>query len=126
MARDWEPGQGKVKTNPLPLPVSEPSDAARAKADQLTAARGRVLLTAVSALMARDDGWVRAVPQGLEDMCYLKYKFTGGSWKGHYVMVVGKVWDIEQLFALLLQKVDETVRGERKPTLDRYHSGGDA
>jgi hypothetical protein len=76
---------------------------------------------ALSNLLVRDDGWIRAIPDGEGKSAYLKWKFTRGTFAGHYVMVVVDPWDWEDGFRMLEAKIRNCYAGNRKPTRDRAY-----
>lgn len=74
---------------------------------------------ALCELLMRDDGWLRAIPDGEGNTAYLKWKFTRGQFSGSYVMVVVRPWEHTMGFTLLLDKIRDCYEGLRKPTRDR-------
>jgi hypothetical protein len=76
---------------------------------------------ALSNLLLRDDGWVRAIPDGAGKTAYLKWKFSRGQFAGSYVMVVVRPWDWEDGFRMLEAKIDNCYAGNRRPTPDRSY-----
>lgn len=73
---------------------------------------------ALAELLARDDGWLRIVPQEFGAVAYFKWKFSRGPHKNRYVMF--RCDDMNYTAALwgLWQKVREVDRGERTPAYD--------
>ncbi len=74
---------------------------------------------ALSDLLMRDDGWLRAIPDGEGKTAYLKWKFTRGQFAGSYVMVVVQPWNWPDGFRMLETKILNCYAGIRKPTKDR-------
>jgi len=77
-------------------------------------------IAALQELLLRNDGWLRASPDGNGKVCYIKWKFTGGPYAGCYVMVVSAPWEWDTSVELLLQKIREVYYGTRRPTKDNY------
>ncbi len=75
--------------------------------------------SALSHLLMRDDGWLRAIPDGAGKAAYLKWKFTRGKFSGSYVMVVVHSYEWPMGFTLLTDKIEDCYAGLRKPTKDR-------
>jgi hypothetical protein len=69
-------------------------------------------------LVDRFDGWLRIVSDGDTGQVYIKWKFTRGHWRGHYVMAVVQYWQLGYGFQLLLDKLAAVEEGTFKPTLD--------
>jgi hypothetical protein len=95
----------------------------RALAVVEAATDGKTVLAvqALSNLLLRDDGWLRAIPDGEGKTAYLKWKFTRGQFAGTYVMVVVQPWNWEVGFRMLQGKIDNCYAGSRKPTPDRSY-----
>lgn len=70
-------------------------------------------------LLQRGDGWVRMTGTLDGKTYYLKYKFSDGDHKGHYVMSVVPPELLPWGLVLLYTKVGEVDRGERTPALDK-------
>jgi hypothetical protein len=85
-------------------------------AEQRTIGVGK---SALSHLLLRDDGWLRAIPDGAGKAAYLKWKFTRGKFSGSYVMVVVHAYEWPMGFTLLTDKIEDCYAGLRKPTKDR-------
>jgi hypothetical protein len=83
--------------------------------------RGERPPPALSELLLRDDGWLRAIPDGTGKTAYLKWKFTRGKFAGTYVMVVVRPWDWQDGFRMLQAKIENCYAGNRKPTPDRSY-----
>jgi hypothetical protein len=69
----------------------------------------------------RDDGWLRAIPDGEGKTAYLKWKFSRGKFAGCYVMAVVRPWDWADGFRMLEAKILTCYSGSRKPTPDRAY-----
>lgn len=78
---------------------------------------------AFSALLLRNDGWLRVIPCGDGKLNYFKWKYNRGQHRGKYVMFVGAYSDWSGGLLGLYEKVTEVDTGTRKPALDSY--GGD-
>lgn len=76
-------------------------------------------LPALAQLLHRGDGWVRMVGDLDGKNLYLKYKWTGGEWRNHYVMAVVMLETLSFGLGLLLAKVQQVDIGVRRPTPDR-------
>lgn len=74
---------------------------------------------ALCELLMRDDGWLRAIPDGEGKTAYLKWKFSRGRFAGHYVMVVIHPVDYRVGFTMLWDKIEDCYTGHRRPTKDR-------
>lgn len=77
--------------------------------------------TILDPLVVRDDGWLRMVPDTLDDKLYFKWKFTRGRWTGYYAMSVVTLSEAKLGIELLLRKLDKIDRGEMRPALDTFH-----
>jgi hypothetical protein len=75
-------------------------------------------MTSLTSLLVRNDGWLRACPDGDSTLVYLKWKFTGGKWAGHYVMVLVYYWQLDYGLSLLLDKIAAVEEGAKRPTRD--------
>ncbi len=96
---------------PSPLPASSVETEVR---DLAVLDTGAALL----ALLARGDGWVRATSDLDLKNLYLKYKYTSGTWRGHYVMVVTTPDMLQWGMQLLLYKTHQADSGELRPSKD--------
>jgi hypothetical protein len=76
---------------------------------------------ALQQLLMRDDGWLRAIPDGAGKTAYLKWKFTRGCFTGSYVMVVIRPWEGDDGFRMLLAKIMNCYAGNRRPTPDKAY-----
>ncbi len=77
-------------------------------------------IAALQELLLRNDGWLRASPDGNGKVCYIKWKFTAGPHAGYYVMVVSAPWEWDSSLEVLLRKIREVYFGTRRPTKDSY------
>lgn len=75
----------------------------------------------VSELLARDDGWLRVVPDEDGKTVWWKWKITRGKWAGFYVMCVGRQDQHAEAIAVMLHKLAKLDRGEDRPTKDSYY-----
>lgn len=82
--------------------------------------------SALSHLLLRDDGWLRISPAGDGKTVYLKWKYSRGPWRNHYVMAVGHIWAWDIAIELLERKVAEVDQGSRVPTKDTWYPHGGA
>lgn len=98
---------------PVPLPATVPATESLER-DLSTLDTGAALL----ALLARGDGWVRATADLDLKNLYLKYKYTAGAWRGHYVMVVTTPDMLQWGMQLLLYKTHQVDAGEQRPSKD--------
>jgi hypothetical protein len=69
-------------------------------------------------LLTRGDGWVRATATLDMKTAYLKYKYTSGTWKGHYVMAVVVCEELQRGLQLLVAKVNQVDLGILRPAKD--------
>jgi len=74
--------------------------------------------TALSYLLLRDDGWLRAIPGEDGKMLYLKWKYTRGPHAGHYVMSRVNIGDWPWGMRLLFGKVVAVESGGLRPSKD--------
>lgn len=70
-------------------------------------------------LASRDDGWLRMVPHDAGATVYYKWKFTRGSWAGHYIMYMDNAFDPSASIQGLLKKLQKVDAGELRPVRDR-------
>lgn len=91
-----------------------------------TARSYQAAFESLSAILARDDGWLRVVPQEAGEVAFWKWKFTRGSWRGYYVMVRMDKPDYAEPMWLLHQKLIQVDQGERRPSLDHPYGDDDA
>lgn len=96
----------------------------RANPVESTAADGARVAesAALSYLLMRDDGWLRASPDGEGKAVFIKWKFTRGKFAGTYVMVVVSPWSIGSAWPMLQGKIDGCYAGTRRPTKDSSYT----
>lgn len=78
---------------------------------------------ALLSLLVRDDGWLRVTPKEDGETVYWKWKWTGGPYVNHYVMVVYHCTQSGEAITTLARKVHAVDRGEQAPVKDHYFQG---
>lgn len=69
-------------------------------------------------LWVRHDGWLRVVPDFTDQVLFMKWKITSGTYAGHYVMARVELADFALGVELLLDKLYRLDQGLFRPTLD--------
>lgn len=71
-------------------------------------------------ILLRTDGWLRVVPDENGKVVWYKWKFTRGTWQGHYVMVRGDQYQHGVSLRVLRGKLEHVDLGYARPTKDSY------
>jgi len=68
----------------------------------------------------RGDGVIKICPTEDWKVCYCYWRWSRGTYSGHYVCVMGDVYSVGALLSELLRKRAEVEEGRRKPTRDKW------
>lgn len=75
-------------------------------------------------ILDREDGWLRIVPDHDQKVLWVKWKYTRGRWRGHYIMVRMGIYEHGLAASMLLRKLNDVDLGQARPTLDSYYDQG--
>jgi len=66
------------------------------------------------------QGYLKFCPSNQMGKCFIYFKWTGGKFAGHYVVVVYSILEVVEGLRKLVEKVEECESGRRKPTPDHF------
>lgn len=127
MARRNEPGMRAQRDRPQSvddgMASEHRSNGHPASSGDAVPQRSGLISEAFAGMMLRDDGWLRIVPHEDGSVCYFKWKFSRGQWRGHYIMYRCDDFNYAGALEGLYHKLSQVDAGDRRPSLD--HPYGD-